>query len=298
MRSLGETVSNDGTRYVWVAEYNVATGRTSGSANDFVRVLRAPYTTAISSGVLGLTWETFLEWNTTGGQHYADHMHGIVQNPYTGWIYFMSGDDKSTGYDERFILAWDGVSAAPALATAPDQFSGAPGWKIIRGSELYRTVDILCYPKHIAWLCDCDTQAADATSDAFAAMLADPALTWASRVESIERIDNLPPAIACKTASGLSVFASFHGVNPASNEFWLWTSGSDGAHWRLAAKVKGYNTNSQSAVPWNLFEDPYTGKVLLCGSNAKGIQWLPSATTGYTYFFSLSRNNSDVQTFG
>jgi len=290
-RSIGETFSTDGTRYVWLAEYNVAAGRTAGSANDFVRVMRS------SDG--GLTWTTFIEMNTTVSQHYSDHMHGVVQNPYTGTIYFMSGDDKVSGYDERWILAWDGISAAPALGSGPDVFKVTAGWKVLQGSELYRTVDMLFAPTgHAFWLCDCDTQAYDTTSNAFAAMVADPLLQWASRVETIDRIDNIPPCIGVRTASGISVFASFHNASPTSNEVWVWTSGNDGKHWKLAAKLTNYTANSTIGVPWNLFEDPYTGKVMLAAPYAKGLQFTSAATSGYTYVFDVSRIGSDVRTWG
>jgi len=292
-RGLCEAVSLSGVRTLYFAEYNVSAGRTAGSANDFVRVLQS------SDG--GLTWTTFMEFNmgAQGLPHYLDHFHGVTYNPYTSQLYFMTGDDSSTGNDERAIILWDGASSAPALNSSLATFAATPGWRVLRGTELYRTCDILFYPQRAYWLCDCDTEAIDTTSVGFSAMLADPALSYASRAQTIERLDNIPPILACKASNGVSVWASFHNASPSENRYHIWTSGDKGDSWALSAKFVGYAANTVVATPSSLFADPYVaGRVIFGGVFARGVQWTAAATSGYSYILDVDYGTYAQATYG
>lgn len=299
-RGLCEVTPNNGAaKFLLLAEYNInqpngTPARTPGSlsplvqpsANDFVRCLR--------SDDAGYTWATFIEFNMNSvtPQHYSNHFHGVVQNPASGIVYFMSGDNKPTTgagneQDQRFILAWDGVSAAPALNSAPTDFGA--GWKLLKGSELYRSADILFSPSSAYYLCDCDSEVADTSSLAFAGMVCDPFVSWAARVDCPDRVTNVPPILACKTPSGLSYFMTFRNADAtAPNEHRLYGSADDGKTWTLAAKFPLYGTATATSTPSNLVYDPNTKKLLLSGlPSARYCRWKNEvATSAATYVLS------------
>lgn len=313
-RGLCEVTPNNGAaKFLLLAEYNInqpngTPPRTSGSvsptvqpsANDFVRCLR--------SDDAGYTWSTFIEFNmdSVTPQHYSNHFHGVVQNPASGIVYFMSGDNKPTTgagneQDQRFILAWDGMSAAPALNSAPTGFAALPGWKLLKGSELYRTADILFSPSSAYYLCDCDSEVADTSSLAFAGMVCDPFIAWGARVDCPDRVTNVPPILAVKTPDGLSYFVTFRNADPTTpNEHRLYASNDDGKTWRLAAKLPLYGTALATSTPSNLLYDRNTKKILLSGlPSARYCRWKnETATTAATYIFTpslMSKSSSFYQ---
>ena len=258
-RSLCEATIG-GANVLFFAEYSTATGRVSGSTNDWVRLLKSTDD--------GVTWSVVLDWNT-GGTHYTDHLHFVVQNPYTGYIYIGSGDDTAAGNDERFVLEWDGVSAAPAANTDPALFGATAGWNFIGKTELARFGDLLFQPSYCYGIPDCDTQAADTTSDAFVGVMIDPKLRWLSSVSAVERVDNNPPIIGAKDAAGNSIWVSFIQSSASDKSLYVWLSKSHlkGESWTLVGRIKNYTS---SAMPFGLWYDAALGGFVLSGVNAGG----------------------------
>jgi len=122
-----------GSTVLLFGEYNVASGRVPGGANDLVRLLK--------STDLGVTWTTVLEWNTNGSTRQVSHIHGVIQDPLTKYIYILCGDNIYGG-----LIRWDGISAAPAANTAIVNFNITPGWDCLYDSanlDRYRSGDIL-----------------------------------------------------------------------------------------------------------------------------------------------------------
>lgn len=133
-----------GSTVLLFGEYNVASGRSAGSTNDQVRVWR--------STDMGKTWSILLEFNTNGTTSQVRHVHGIVQDPITGKIYFLFGDDPTSG-----LLRWDGVSAAPAANTALASFRGVAGWEVLFDAtypDTYRSGDLVFSGDKAGYLID------------------------------------------------------------------------------------------------------------------------------------------------
>lgn len=123
-----------GSTVLLFGEYNVAGGRVAGSTNDQVRLWRS------TDG--GLTWAILCEWNGDGTSSQTRHIHGVVQDPLTEFIYILHGDDPTSG-----ILRWDGVAAAPAAHTALRNYNKTPGWQALARqdafTDYYRTGDLV-----------------------------------------------------------------------------------------------------------------------------------------------------------
>jgi hypothetical protein len=262
-RSVCEAVIN-GVNTLLFAEYSTATGRVSGGASDWVRLHKSTDD--------GVTWSVVLDWNA-GGLHYSDHLHFVVQNPYTGSIYIGSGDDTATGNDERFVLEWDGVSAAPAANTDPKLFGNTAGWNYIGGTELARFGDLLFYPDRVFGIPDCDSQGADTTSDAFAAVILDPKLRWLSRASDVERVDGNPPIIGAKDPQGNAVWVSFINASAVDKSYYVWVSMAHrkGEGWKLAARIKNYSP-STGGMPFGLWYDADLGGFVMAGISAANFQ--------------------------
>lgn len=126
-------------------EYNVASGRVSGSTNDQCRVWR--------STDLGQTWSVLLEWNTNGSSSQVRHVHGIVQDPITGLIYVLIGDDPTSG-----IIRWNGSASAPPANTALTSYGNYTGWAALAVSgaltDYYRAGDLIFSGDFGAYLTD------------------------------------------------------------------------------------------------------------------------------------------------
>lgn len=113
-----------GSTVLLFGEYNVAGGRVAGSTNDQVRLWRS------TDG--GLTWSILCEWNGNGSTSQTRHIHGVVQDPLTRFIYILHGDDPTSG-----IIRWDGVSAAPAANTALRDYNKTPGWQALARTDAF-----------------------------------------------------------------------------------------------------------------------------------------------------------------
>jgi hypothetical protein len=108
------------------AEYNVNTTRTPGGENDGVKLWR--------SDDLGVTWYAVFTWNV--GAHQIRHFHGVAQDPVTGLIFLLCGDDA-----ESRIVSWDGVTPSPATPSVAN-LNATTGWKCLGGSMRERFVAV------------------------------------------------------------------------------------------------------------------------------------------------------------
>lgn len=107
-----------GQTVILIGEYN-----TNAAANTDPVAAGAQVRVWISRD-LGKTWSVLLTFNTnTGGNRQVRHCHYIGQDPHSGYIYFGFGDSATSA-----IIRWDGVSAAPAANTLPENFGNTPGW--------------------------------------------------------------------------------------------------------------------------------------------------------------------------
>lgn len=268
--------------HLFFCEYNVTSGRTSGSGGagkDQAIVYRS------TDG--GTTWATFLEFNT-GGSHVIDHFHGAVQDPHTGWIYFMAGDSGS----ECALIAYNGTAAAPAANTPLATIGATAGWKVISGSELHRYTD-LCFDKDgLFSIPDCDTETAEAGSTAFVATRLPRMLEFVVSVAPVERFADIPPCQAMYskgTYGALMVSFRTESANTTSEPYlWVWSADVEEGAWTLIAKVK--NLRAVTGVPKSAFVD------------TQGRLWISAAYKGGINFHSalssLSTTSSVCLTLG
>lgn len=119
-----------GTGDLLLAEYNVNASRTTGSTNDRVRLMRSTND--------GATWSKIAEWNTDSSNQFG-HIHKVKQDPYTGYVYILTGDADN----KASIIRWDGVTAFTADNATPATIGGWSGFKSITGGQNHRSVDIL-----------------------------------------------------------------------------------------------------------------------------------------------------------
>ena len=277
-RSLCEATVNE-SKVLIFCEYNVNASRTPGTNGD--------QAIAYKSTDMGRTWTELLRFNTDGSTRNISHFHGVKQNPYTGQIYFMTGDVSN----ERAIIVWDGISAAPAANSSMATIAATAGWGVIYGSELHRIADLLFTPTYAYALLDCDNETADTTSIGYSHMIYDPAMRYASRVAGIARVDAIPPILGVKHSSGVSVWASFRTNTASENMIHFWCSGDDGQSWRLAAKATNYCNGT--GMPRNFFEDQ-AGNLILSGVYGRGLQFTSAVESGTSLVLTPSYVASDA----
>ncbi len=127
-RSMCEATINGSTVLLY-GEYNINTSRTSGGANDRVRLLR--------SDDMGETWSEVTRWNTNGSRTDVRHTHAVLQSP-SGRIFVNTGDSNS----ESCMYSWDGVSPWPVNVLPADTVQTA-GLRSVSGSQQTRAIDML-----------------------------------------------------------------------------------------------------------------------------------------------------------
>jgi hypothetical protein len=268
-RGFLDFVNSAGQRTILLADYNIHVGRDfdgGAASGDASIVWRS------TDG--GATFSIFLEFNTGGtGTHRIDHFHGVVRDPYTGLIYFMTGDSGS----ENNIIQWDGVSAAPAANASISTIAATPGWRIISGNELVRYTDLLFAPTCIYSIPDCDNEGIETTTKAFVSTVIDKNLGWVGSTAPVERLTDVPPVTAVR-ANGWSAVISFTGPG-AERYFHVWTINGNpeaGASWSLVAKLRTYADSGTypAGLPQNSFVDA-AGDLWIGGVLGQGVQFSP-----------------------
>jgi hypothetical protein len=232
-----------GASHLFLCEYNVNGARTPGSGGagaDQAVVWRS------TDG--GNTWAIFMEFNT-GGAHQAAHFHGAVQDPYTGWIYFMLGDFTT----EPALIAYNGTASALAANTPYATIATTPGYKVISGSELNRYCDLCFSDAGIFSIPDSDSEGADTSATSYVSTLIPRTLDYVMSKSAVERATNAPPVIAAK-GQDFALFASFFSSSGDSKRHNIWAADSKTGGWTLVAKIKN-NSAAATCVPANFFVD-------------------------------------------
>lgn len=246
-----------GKTVLFFGDYNVNADRVGGGAGDAVALWR--------SNDMGNTWTRAVEWNTNG-IHQVDHIHGLRQNPYNGWIYILFGDDNS----EPGIVAWNGISK-PVPYNTPLATIGLnnkyPGWRALSGSQDVRTGDIVFTPNKCVWIPDVDYLS---VGELLYSQQANHDLTGLQATGLVPYVNGLPAIIGERDSSGTIYWASFRSsldysqsppvVTPQNIH--LWTSTDSGLSWQQPLSLGVYN--DWTSVPQSLFVAPW-GELVVGG---------------------------------
>lgn len=119
-----------GSPVLLFGEYAFGSGRVPGQTNDVCRIWR--------SNDLGKTWSVWITWNQNGATSNVRHVHSIVQDPETGFVYIMIGDDPWSS-----LIRWDGAGAALPDNTDMANVGNYPGWEVLPTDEYFRSVDLV-----------------------------------------------------------------------------------------------------------------------------------------------------------
>ena len=114
---------------LYIGEYNINTSRTTGGENDRVRLMK--------STDHGVTWTAVMTWNTDGSNQIR-HIHGVKQDPYTGYIYLWVGDSNT----QSGIIRWDGASAWTDNST-PATIATWSGFNVATGTQHHRCTGLI-----------------------------------------------------------------------------------------------------------------------------------------------------------
>lgn len=250
-----------------IGEYNIASGRVSGGANDAVRVYRT------TDG--GATWTAILTFNTSGNQ--IRHCHAVKYDKWTGEWYMVFGDDPNSA-----VVRWDGSSASPSANTALTQagIGSTAGWECMHdaaGLEC-RSGDLAIHPQSVHYMAD-NSEANTSTKYAFQV----GKTHVMSRVQSnqYERTTGRPPLLCCEMPNGAAFWASMReatdtGASPETFQGYDFWYTPDGVSFARIAKTRD-NSAITSGVISNMFMTN-EGKIVISGTNAKGCKLLPSAS--------------------
>jgi hypothetical protein len=245
-----------GKTVLFFGDYNVNRNRVKGGAGDAVGLWQ--------STDMGNTWRSVVKWNTNG-LHAVDHIHGLRQNPYNGWIYILFGDDK----DEPGIVAWNGVSRAIPNNTPlaniglKNRYSG---WRALSGTQNVRAGDIVFTKDKCVWLPDRDFIKPGST---LFGQRANHDLTGLQSTNPFYFGNGVSPILAEIDAKGTIYWTSFRSqfnplapTNETEKKLYLWTSTDSGFTWSLPVKIDIYN--NWTSVPQNLFVSSW-GELVLGG---------------------------------
>lgn len=255
---------------ILIAEYNVATGRVSGGANDAIRVYQ--------STDQGATWSALLTHNTSGNQ--MRHWHFVKFDAFNSnrpWL-IGGGDDPLSA-----LIGWDGSSSAPAANTPLTQagFAGYPGWEVMHdtaGIEC-RSGDIAIHPQTLHYMSD-NSEVNTATKYNFHISKQKPL----QRVRSNEhdRTIGRSPLICCELPNGAAIWGTIREAQDlgAAPEEWqgydfLYTP--DGVSFHKIAKTRDVSSSGTGTLS-NIFMSN-EGILVISGLNARGCKLRPSAST-------------------
>lgn len=263
-----------GATVLLFGEYNVASGRVPGAANDLVRVLK--------SVDLGETWTTLIEWNTNGSTRQVSHVHGIVQDLDTGLIHILCGDNVYGGQ-----IRWDGTSAAPAANTPIANFNGVSGWSALYDStnpDYYRSGDMLFDGQKAAWLIDNFAFNTSRLATKRGPLLPTPGKLFTPAYGH-------DPLIGLATPVGYLWLSMFDRANfpAATRAFDVWFS------FDLISWVNiGYLTDNSTASSTKIFDLFLStdGRIMISASN--GVSSLVAGSVGGTLICNLSNDFSGV----
>jgi hypothetical protein len=269
-RSLLITTDKGKPPVLFFGEYNDGANRVDGKPGDDVVLWK--------STDMGDSWIKVIQWNTKG--HQTDHIHGIKQNPYNGWIYILFGDDNN----EPGIVAWDGKAVAPPDNTAIGDIRHYKGWKSIAGSQAVRTGDIVFTKDKCLWLPDIDYLNKNPNTNGeplhIHGQQADHDLSHLMINSIVPYQNNITPILGYIDTDGTVYWASFRSQGTAEKKLYLWSSVDFGITWALS-KVNIYN--AWTSMPANLFVAPW-GEVVLSGRATLFVK-NQKTSTGYSAYF-------------
>lgn len=231
-----------GNWVLFINEYNVAFGRVPGSTNDQVRVLR--------SNDMGLTWSVFLEFNTNGVSSQVRHGHGVVQDPATGYVYFLFGDDPTSG-----IIRWDGSAAAPPANTPLPDFNKYAGWHALARldgfTDYYRTGDIVFGGDVGAYLTDRSNAEAFHNSTAISRY----GSMAATRGDKADMSAVRDPLIGLAIPGGGAIWLSMWdtSLTGATRGYDVWAAYPDLSKWIYIGDIPDVGTGGTVGVLFNVF---------------------------------------------
>lgn len=262
----------NGAIHLYYCEYNTSPGRVPGSGGA-----GKDQVIAYRSTDSGLTWSVFLEFNT-GGVHEVDHFHGAVQDPYTGWIYFMTGDSGS----ECALIAYNGTAAAPAANTPLATLATTAGWRVINGNELCRYTDLSFDQYGVLSMPDCDTETAEAATTAFVCTRIPRTLDFVASVAAAQRFPDIPPCQIVSSATYGNLMVSFRTESSnTTNEpyIYLWSANVEEGTWTLIAKLQ--TKRAVTGVPRSLFIDTQ-GRLWISATYKGGLNFLSALVSTAT----------------
>lgn len=262
----------NGAKHYFLCEYNVNGSRTPGSGGaggDQAIVYRS------TDG--GTTWTTFFEFNT-GGSNVIAHFHGAIQDPYTGWIYFMTGDVGS-GCN---IIGYNGTAAAPAANTSLATIASTAGFKVFGGTEMARYTDLLFGEYGIYSMPDADLESNDPNTVAYVSTFLPRTLDYCGSRSPVTRTDSVPPILGL-AGQNYALMVSFFSSGAGGGYHHIWSAMSKNGGWDLIAKIKNYNSGGTS-VPANFFVDKLDASKI----------WLSFAYDQGGYVTSTTQNGSAV----
>lgn len=255
---------------ILIAEYNVATGRVTGGANDAIRVYQ--------SADQGATWTALLTHNTAGNQ--MRHWHFVkfdAFNTNRPWL-IGGGDDPLSS-----LIGWDGTSAAPAANTPLTQagFAGYPGWEVMHdtaGIEC-RSGDIAIHPQTLHYMSD---NSEVNTAEKYNFHVGKQKPLQRIRANQHDRSIGRSPLICCELPNGAAVWGTIReaqdlGAAPESWAGYDFMYTPDGVTFHKIAKTRD-NSASGTGTLSNIFMSN-EGILVISGINARGCKLRPSAST-------------------
>ena len=203
-RSFLDATLSNGARAMYIAEYNVASGRVNGSTNDRVVLYK--------STDLGATWWAAATWNDDGSNHHIRHFHAVIQNPVTKGLLLLTGDTNS----ECGIIQWDGLSALVSNQT-PSGYLGAK-----TGAQHYRCCDIVFEGDYGYVFADADTNETTPSDVGLWRFQAADLSGW-TRIDgrAISETSGRWGFMGIRTASGDILFSEGMSENPLTGEYAL-----------------------------------------------------------------------------
>lgn len=210
-----------GTGDLILGEYNANDSRTPGSTNDRVRVMRSTDD--------GETWSAVMTWNTDGSVQNTNHVHTVLQDPLTGYVYVTTGDpDTKNG-----VIRWDGASAF-VDNTPMASVAALDGFDCLTGAQRYRVVDLAFTANYVFSMADTyGASDPDKTEGGIWRGVKDLSEAWERVDNSIISIDEMQHGWdAFVTSDGVLVITSGKGYNWTRQFSPIYMSSGTGAVWK------------------------------------------------------------------
>ncbi len=277
--SVYSTVGVPPVKKILIAEYNVASGRVTGAANDQVICWQSLDD--------GFTFSPLLTFNTNGA-HLPTHFHAVIQDARTGLIYFLLGDVAT----ESAVISWDGKSAAPVANATYAQIAATPGWSVITGNELCRYGDLVFGMNGVYGLPDADAETFETHTTAFQSISFDRKLQYMVQGKPFKRVDQICPLIGMTLRDGGYIMGSLRtqSAGTAGEPYHHFWSSWDGMEWDLSAKSKNYRLGVTANV-LDIWQDA-AGNVIVPALYNRGINWMPSVESASALVLTCARASS------